>query len=115
MQYILLGSGNDPEERMHEFEQEQLMEETSQFVHSIVQSGHYRASARLESPEKGKTVLWSDNRFQIREGSESSRPSVQFCYIVECSDMQEALSIAGRIPLVRLGMEVEIRAVVPGQ
>ncbi len=34
-------------------------------------------------------------------------------YLVECKDLDEAISIAGRIPSIRAGGSIEVRPLVP--
>lgn len=91
-----------------------IMQETSEFVQGIVWSGHYRAAARLQPTATTTTLRERNGRLVTTDGPfAETREQLGGYYLVECRDLDEALSIAGRIPSLRAGGAVEVRPLQP--
>jgi hypothetical protein len=92
----------------------QIMQESDAFRQGLVTSGHFRASARQQPTamattvrqQRGKRVI-TDSPFAETKGPLGS------VLLIECKDLDNAISIAARFPMVRLGGSVEVRPVLP--
>ncbi|MGH2868441.1 MAG: YciI family protein [Solirubrobacteraceae bacterium] len=73
----------------------------------------YIASAQLHPPEMATTVRARGGETLTTDGPFADTKEVfGGYYLFDVSDLDTALSIAGRIPAVRLGDAVEVRPVV---
>ncbi|MCH9828916.1 MAG: YciI family protein [Gammaproteobacteria bacterium] len=75
-------------------------------------SGHLRASARLQPVHAATTVRVRGDRISIMDGpfAETKEQLAGF-YLLEARDLDEALALAARIPPARIG-SVEVRPVM---
>jgi hypothetical protein len=115
MQYMLLIY--DDEKRFasqSESQRDQLMKQYRAFLQEIVQSGHFRAGSQLQPTATATTVRERSGRRATTDGPfAETKEQLGGYFLVECSDLDEALSIAGRIPSVRIGGSIEVRPLVP--
>jgi hypothetical protein len=80
------------------------------FAEDLARSGHMRGGARL-APSLSSTTLRGT---EAHAGPPSSGgEQLAGYYVVECADLAEALAIAARVPALRMGEAVEVRAIVP--
>ncbi len=79
----------------------------------LVEDGRFRDCARLLPPESATSVRRSGGRTLLTDGPFADTEEVLggVC-LVEAADLDEALDLAARAPLLRLGGTVEIRPVV---
>ena len=115
MQYMLMCRFDEERwAKLPEAQQDKIMQEYGEFVQGIVKSGHYRAGARLQ-PSSMATVVREQNGKRITTDGPFAETKEQFggYHLVECQDLDEAISIAGRIPTLRAGGSIEVRPVVP--
>ena len=101
---------------MPEVLREKIVQESDQFRQGIVTSGHFRASARLQpsamaapagAREKSYKRVITDSPFA------ETKEQLGGFLLIECKDLDEAISIAARFPMVRLGGAIEVRPVIP--
>ena len=115
MQYMLLCCFD--EERwatMPDADKDKIMQEYSEFIQSIVKSGHYRAGAKLQPASNGTTVRQKDGKLITTDGPfAETKEQLGGYHLVECQDLNEAIGIAGRIPTLCVGGSVEVRLVAP--
>jgi hypothetical protein len=115
MQYMMM-IYSDPS-RWEKLPREQLskvMAEYHAFTQDIVRSGHFRAGAQLQPAPTATTVREKGGKRMTTDGPfMESKEQLGGYYLCECKDLDEALSIAGRIPSLRVGDAVEIRPIVP--
>ena len=83
------------------------------FDQSIRASGHCIASEALESVETATTVRVRNGKVAITDGpfAETKEQLAGF-YMIEARDLDEAISIAARIPPAEVG-SVEVRPIRP--
>ncbi len=114
MQYMLLIYGNENHfVKMSEAEQGKILQEYMQFSKSIAQSGHMRAGNELDVTSKATTVRLRDGKRLVTDGPfAETKEQLGGYYLVEAKDLDEALSIAARIPSVRWGA-IEVRPIIP--
>jgi hypothetical protein len=80
---------------------------------SIRASGHCIASEALESVHTATTVRMRDGKLSVTDGpfAETKEQLAGF-YMIDASDLDEAIRIASKIPPARVG-SIEIRPVRP--
>ena len=113
MQYVLLIYQSDAEwEKLSEQEKATISPEYGQFYRSIRQSGHFRAGNELKPPSSATTVRIRNDKRVVTDGpfAETKEQLVGY-FVIEGKDLDEAISIAVRIPSVRFGA-VEVRPLV---
>jgi hypothetical protein len=110
MQYMLLiYEGQRPP--MSSEEQGKLMQEYVAFTQGIVQSGQFKAGDPLETASTATSVRVRNGKTLLTDGPfVETKEQVIGYYIVEARDLDEAASIASRIPSARTG-GIEVRPV----
>ena len=84
-----------------------------EYDRSIRDSGHCISSEALESVETAKTVRVRNGKVSFIDGpfAETKEHLAGF-YMIEARDMDEALSLASRIPPAQVG-SIEVRPIRP--
>jgi len=116
MQYLLLIYDHEKAWMgMSEAEQNAMMNEYMEFTKSIAQSGHYRGGKQLHPISKATTVRLRDKKRLVTDGPfAETKEQLGGYYLIEASDLDEAVGIAARIPSARMG-SIEVRPVVPSR
>ncbi len=110
MQYMLLVYMN--ENALNNDERQQCYEESTQLTHDLNASGQYLAAAPLQSVATATSVQLRDGKRLITDGPfAETREQLGGYYLVEATNLDEAVNIAARIPGARKGT-IEIRPVV---
>ena len=112
MQYMCLIYG-DPERAatMTEEEGNQVFADYSDFTESIRESGHLVGGDALHPVETATTVRVRNGKVSVTDGpfAETKEQLAGF-YLIEATDLNEAIQIASTIPPAREG-SVEVRPV----
>jgi hypothetical protein len=83
------------------------------FAKEIEQRGVKEANARLEPSQNAMTVRAHDGKLEIGNGPYAeTKEQIGGVYILNCKDLEEAIELAGKLPVVRTGV-VEIRPIHP--
>jgi len=86
-----------------------LMGEYRAFGDSIRQSGHYIAGHQLAPVRSASTVRVRNGKMSATDGPfAETKEQLGGYYLIEATDLNEALQVASRIPSARLG-SVEVR------
>lgn len=115
MQYMLMCCFDEQRwAKMPETQKGQIMQEYGEFVQGIVKSGHYRAGGQLQASSMATTVRARNGKLLTTDGP-FAETKEQFggYHLIECKDLDEALSIAARIPTLRVGGAIEVRPMIP--
>jgi hypothetical protein len=100
--------------QLPEAQRQKIMQESDEFRQDIVTSGHFRASARLQPTSTATTVRELSSKRVITDGPFAETKELLGGFLlIECKDLDEAISIASRFPMVRLGGAIEVRPVIP--
>jgi hypothetical protein len=111
MQYMLLIYQNEGT-RPSAAQESQMMQEYMAFTQDIVKTGKFKAGDRLELSASARTVQVRDGKTVTTDGPfTETREQLGGYYIVEAKDLDEASTIAARIPGARTG-SVEVRPIV---
>ena len=110
MQYMLLVYL--AEQALNETEREQCYAESTELTHQLAASGHYLAAAPLHPTSTATSIRVREGKPMITDGPfAETREELGGYFLVEAADLDEALSIAARIPAARFGT-IEVRPVV---
>ena len=113
MKYILLIYSDEKIwETMPDAERNQVHGEFMQFTKGIQTSGHYKAGAPLQATSKATSVKVRNGKRLVTDGPfAETREQLGGYYLIEATDLDEAIGVAARIPSVRLGT-IEVRPVM---
>ena len=110
MKYMLLIYGD--ENALTESAREHCYEESLQLVHEIKGQGKYLAASPLHHPSTATSVRVRDGKRLVTDGPfAETKEQLGGFYMVDVDNLDEAISIAQRIPAARWGT-VEVRPVV---
>src|SRR5881628_3088434 len=115
MKYMLLVH-HDEEAfgKRSEGERRQLLQESVQLANQLHASGQYLSAAPLHPTTKTTCVRVRDGKRLVTDGPfAETREQIGGYMLIDVKDLDEAIAIAGRIPLARTST-VEIRPVREG-
>jgi hypothetical protein len=115
MQYLLLIYANEQSVGgMTPEAGSKMMSEYGTFTESIAKSGHYKGGNRLHPIKSATSVRVRDGKRQTTDGPfAETREQLGGYYLIDASDLDEAIGIAERIPGARLGT-IEVRPIAAG-
>jgi hypothetical protein len=98
--------------KLSEAERKQIYGEYGQFSQQVRTSGHYVTGAQLQPIAAATSVRVRNGKRLLTDGPfAETREQLGGYYLVEAKDLDEALSIAERIPSARFGT-IEVRPLV---
>lgn len=110
MQYMLLIylDENAPSEA----EREHCYAESSQLAHDLQASGNYRLASPLHPTSTATSLRMRNGHRLVTDGPfAETREQLGGFYLIDATDLDEAIAIAARVPAARFGT-VEIRPVL---
>ncbi len=114
MKYMLLVYLD--EQALSETERGKCYVESAQLAQQIQSSGHYLAAGPLHPTATATSLRVRDNKRLITDGPfAETREQLGGYYLIEAENLDEAINIAERIPVAKVGT-IEIRPVleIPG-
>ena len=113
MEYMLLIYLNEEEAAgRSEAEKREIFQEFGAFTQSVMKSGHRKAGGPLEFTKSAATVRVRDGKTMVTDGPFAETKEQLGGYVlVEAKDLDEAISIAARIPSSKYG-STEVRPVM---
>ncbi len=114
MKYMLLIYGD--EHALSETERQDCYVESTKLANDIQSKGQYLAAHPLQPTAMATSVRMRDGKRLVTDGPfAETREQLGGYFLVEAKNLDEALAIAARIPMVRKGT-VEVRPVleIPG-
>ena len=114
MRYLLLCCFDEKRwEAIPESQRNGIMREYGELLQSLDTSGQHLASAQLQSSSTATTVRGRNGKPVITDGPfAETKEQLGGYHLVECKDLDEAISIAKRIPTIPHGGTVEVRPLV---
>jgi hypothetical protein len=111
MQYMLMCCFEEQRwENLPEAERREIMGKYGTFLQAITESGHHRATGKLQPTSTTTTVREKNGKLITTDGPfAETKEQLGGYHIVECKDLDEAIAIAGRIPTLRAGGAIEVR------
>ena len=111
MEYMLLIYHNESE-KLPEATQHQLFQEYMTFTQDITKSGKNKGGNPLEQTATATTVRVRNGKTVVTDGPfAETKEQLGGYYLVEAKDLDEAISIAARIPGAKFG-SIEVRPVM---
>ena len=111
MKYLCMISAEQVMETMPPDEVEQHFQEYAEFTDDIRRSGHFLGANRLQPVTTATSVRVRNGRVQVTDGPfAETREQIGGYYVIEASDLNDAIGVAARIPGARYGT-VEIRPI----
>jgi len=113
MEYMLLIYHNEDEARQRsEAIKQQIFQEFAAFTQDVIKSGKRKAGGPLEFTATAATVRVRDGKTMVTDGPFAETKEQLGGYVlVEAKDLDEAISIAARIPSSKYG-STEVRPVM---
>lgn len=113
MQYLLMCYFNeDVWWKIPEEQRGKIMHEYQELIQDTKKSGHHRDGAMLAPSKAATTVRKRSGKQLITDGPfAETKEQLGGYHLMECKDMDEAISIALRIPTLQFGGTIEVRAV----
>ena len=110
MKYMLLIYQEEKEwALLGEEERQEIYGQYRQFGEQLTGSGHYITGSELHPTSVATTVKVRDGKRLVTDGPfAETREQLGGYYLIEASDLDEAIGIAARIPSARMGT-IEIR------
>jgi len=110
VKYMLLIYGD--EKALDDIERKQCYVESTELAHDLHSAGQYLAAAPLHPTSRAISVRVRESKRLVTDGPfAETREQLGGYFLVEAADSDEAIDIATRIPMARLGT-VEIRPVI---
>jgi hypothetical protein len=111
MRFLLLCCINEEHwERIPETQRDGIMQKYGELLQGLDRSGHHLSSARLQPTAVATTVRGRNGKPVTTDGPfAETKEQVGGYHLVECKDLDEAISIAKRIPTIPYGGTVEVR------
>jgi hypothetical protein len=98
-------------ERMSEEEKKTLDRDSLAYDRDLARSGHFIHAHALQSVEQAMTVRVRDSKMSSTDGPfAETKEHLSGFIIIEARDLNEAIRLAGTIPMVRFGT-IEVRPV----
>ena len=112
MRYLLLCCFDEERwEAIPESQRGRIMREYGELLKGLDKGGHHLASAKLQSSLTATTVRGRNGKPVITDGPfAETKEQLGGYHLVECKDLDEAISIAKRFPTLPYGGAVEVRA-----
>ena len=100
------------EQALDETEREECYRESVQLAHEINAAGQYLAAAPLQPTAMAASVRVREGKRFVTDGPfAETREQLGGYFLVDAGDLDEAITIAARIPMARQGT-VEIRPII---
>ena len=110
MKYMLLIYGD--EQALSDTERQDCYVESTQLAHDIKSNGQYVAANPLHPTSMATSVRVRDGKRLVTDGPfAETREQLGGYFLIDAKNLDEAITIAGRIPMARKGT-VEVRPVI---
>jgi hypothetical protein len=111
MQYMLMCCCDEKAwTQLPDSEKHRIMREYGTLIQSLVKSGQFRGGGQLRSTSSATTVRMKGGKLAFTDGPfAETKEQLGGYHLVECRNLDEALSIAARIPTLPAGGAIEVR------
>ena len=113
MQYMLLCCfDEDGWETLPDAAKNKILKEYGELIQDLVKSGCLHSGGRLHPTTAATTVRMKNGKLAFTDGPfAETKEQLGGYHLVECHDLDEAMSIAARIPTLHVGGAIEVRRV----
>ncbi len=114
MKYLLMIYGEEKAwDKMSEAERGKVYGEYMEFTKGIKDNGKYVGGNPLKPTSTATTVRVRDGKQLVTDGPfAETKEQLGGYYLIEATDLDDAIKIAGKIPGARMG-SIEVRPVLP--
>ena len=111
MQYMLMCCFDEYSwEKLSDVQKARIMQEYGELIQDLVKSGQLRGGGQLHPTIAATTVRMKNGKLAFTDGPfAETKEQVGGYHLVECNDLDEAMSIAARIPTLPAGGAIEVR------
>lgn len=111
MQYMLMCCFNEKAwAQLPDDEKGTIMQEYGTLIQGLVKSGQLRGGGQLRSTSSATTLRMKNGKAIFTDGPfAETKEQLGGYHLVECQDLDEALSIAALIPTLPAGGAIEVR------
>ena len=115
MQYMLMCCIDESLwHRLPAAERDRVMQQYGIWIQGIRETGQHRGTGKLGPSASAKTIRQKGGAAVFTDGPfAETKEQLGGYHLVECRDMDEALSIARRIPTLPVGGTIEVRQLEP--
>src|SRR5262245_20614083 len=100
------------EKAMNDAQRQECYGESTRLAHDLNARGHYLSAAPLQGVATAASVRLRDGKTLVTDGPfAETREQLGGFFMIEAKDRAEAIAIAQRIPVARMGT-VEVRPVI---
>jgi hypothetical protein len=111
MKFLCLICAERVMEQLSQAEAKQHYQEYAAFTDDIKRSGHFVGANRLLPPATATTIRVRNGKVSTTDGPfVETKEQLGGYYVIEASDLNEAIQVAAKIPGARLGC-VEVRPI----
>jgi hypothetical protein len=111
MKYLLLCCFDEKRwDAIPEPQRNGIMQQYGELVHRLDQSGKRLSGVKLQASSTATTVRGGDGKVSVTDGPYAeTKEQLGGFHLIECANLDEAISIAKRIPTIPFGGTVEVR------
>jgi hypothetical protein len=113
MQYLLMCCFDEKQwDALPDSQRDRIMDRYRALEQDLIKSGCYRAGAKLGPTSTTTTVRLKNGKPAVTDGPfAETKEQIGGYHLIECSNLDEAIAIAMRIPTLPAGGTVEVRPV----
>src|SRR5262245_66621203 len=98
--------------KLAETQKDKIMQDYVNWVESLVDTGHFRGGARRQPASSATTVRMKNGKTVLTDGPfAETKEQIGGYHLIDCTDQDEAISIAARIPTLPAGGTIEVRCI----
>src|SRR5215510_6917712 len=113
MQYMLLCCFDESDwNKLPDAQKDKIMRDYVNWVESLVKTGRLCGGARLQPASSATTVRMKNGKAVFTDGPfAETKEQIGGYHLIDCTDLDEAISIAARIPTLPAGGAIEVRCI----
>jgi len=113
MQYMLMCCFDENAwNKLPDEQKAKIMQDYANWVESLVTTGRFCGGAKLQPASSATTVRMKNGKTVITDGPfAETKEQLGGYHLIDCTDLNEAISIAARIPTLPAGGTIEVRCI----
>ena len=117
MQYMLMCCFDETAwNNLPDAQKDKIMRHYGDWVQNLVNTGHFRGEVKLHPAASAKSVRMKNGQAVFTDGPfAETKEQLGGYHLIDCMDLNEAMSIAARMPTLQAGGTVEVRCVAESE